>query len=65
MDRLQAVADRKREHYFLNGPMTAADRRARQIKALKPPMAEAAKRGIDATKLMSRWNEQSRRLIWR
>jgi hypothetical protein len=62
IDRLQAVPDLKREHYFLNGPMTEADRRARQIKALKPSVAEAADRHIDPRKLMKRLNDDSRRL---
>jgi hypothetical protein len=46
----------------LEGPMTAADRLARQIKNLKPPVAEAGERGIDVTKLMGRLSAQSRRL---
>jgi hypothetical protein len=59
---LQAVPDLKREHYFLNGPMSEADRRARQIKNLRPPADEAARRGIDLDKLMGRFSEQSRKL---
>lgn len=59
---LPAVPDLKRKHYFLNGPMTEADRRARQIKNLRPPADEAARRGIDLDKLMGRFSEQSRKL---
>jgi hypothetical protein len=62
LDRLQAVLDVKREHHFLNGPMTAADRLARQIKNFKPSVAEVAERGIDVTKLMGRLSAHSRRI---
>jgi hypothetical protein len=59
---LQAIPDVKREHYFLNGPMDAADRLARQIKSLKPPASEAAKHKIDIDKLMARLNDHSRKI---
>ena len=59
---LQAIPDVKREHYFLNGPMDAADRLARQIKSLKPPASEAAKHKIDVDKLMARLNDHSRKI---
>lgn len=51
-----------REHYFLNGPMVKADRLARDIKRLKPDVAEANLRKIDLEKLMRRFHDYSRKM---
>jgi hypothetical protein len=61
LGQLQGIPDLKREHHFLNGAMTIAERLAREIKNLKPPASEATQRGIDPTKLMARLSDHSRR----
>lgn len=62
IDRLEGVPDLRREHFFLNGPMTEADRIGRQLRGLKLPAAEAAKYGINPTELMKRLGDHSRKL---
>jgi hypothetical protein len=59
---LEAVPDLCRETYFLSGPMTDADRLARQVRQLRPSVAEANRRGVDLAALMSRFEQHSRRM---
>jgi len=59
---LQAVPDSKREHHFLNGPMADADRRARQIKSLRPPVADVPEHRVNATKLMKNLSDYSQKI---
>ncbi len=60
--KLEAVPDLRRETYFLShdGPMAKADRTAREIKALRPDAAEAARHNIDPEALMKRLADHSR-----
>jgi hypothetical protein len=51
---LEAVPDLRREADFLNGPMAEADRRGREIKALRPLQSEAALREVRLDELMKR-----------
>jgi hypothetical protein len=59
---LEAIPDLRRETHFLIGPMAEADRLARQIRALRPAPAEAAKLGIDIGSLTKRLEQHSRRV---
>jgi len=59
---LQDVPDLRRVHYLLNGPMTDAERDAREITKLQPNKADAAKLGIDVDRLIARLRDQSARL---
>lgn len=59
--RLQAVPDLLREHHFMNGAMSVAERTARQVKMLKPPPDKAKELGVDAQGLMKRLAEHSAR----
>jgi hypothetical protein len=59
---LERVPDLRRETYFLEGPMTDADRLARQIRLLRPSIAEANRRKVDLGALMKRFEEHSHRL---
>jgi predicted RNase H-like nuclease (RuvC/YqgF family) len=59
---LEAIADLRRETYFLDGPMANADRVARQVKLLRPPQAKAERLQIDSDNLMKRFEQYSRRL---
>ncbi len=58
---LEAVPDLRREAHFLNGPMAEADRRGREIKALRPPPSEAARHGVILDELMRRLASHSHR----
>ena len=60
--RLEAVPDLRRETFFLghDGPMAKADRTAREIKALRPDAAEAARHNVDPEALMKRLADHSR-----
>ncbi|MFC7691821.1 hypothetical protein ACFQY5_21840 [Paeniroseomonas aquatica] len=60
--KLEAVPDLRRETYFLShdGPMAKADRTAREIKALRPDAAEAARHNVDPEALMKRLADHSR-----
>lgn len=58
---LEAVPDLRRESYFLGGPMTEADRRGREIIALRPLAAEAERRGVKLDELMKRLTKHSQR----
>jgi hypothetical protein len=62
LSSLEAVPDLRRESYFLNGPMAAAERLGRQVKSLRPSSAEAEKLGIDPANLMKRLEQHSRRI---
>jgi hypothetical protein len=62
MSSLEAVPDLRRESYFLDGPMTVADRAARQVRQLRPSAVEADRRDIDLAGLMSRFQQHSRRM---
>ncbi len=55
---LEKVPDFRRIDYFLSGPMTDAVRVSKQISALRPSKAEAAKLKIDVEPLMSRLGGQ-------
>lgn len=59
---LEAVPDLRRETYFLSGPMTDADRLARQVRQLRPSAVEANRRGVDSAALISRFEQHSRRM---
>ena len=62
MSAIEDVPELRREHYFLDGPMRDAVRRARDIKGLKPLAAEAALREVDLTSLMKRMHDHARKL---
>jgi len=53
--------DRRRETYFINGPLVAAEMKARQIKALRPDAAEAARLNVNVESLMKRLVDHSRK----
>jgi hypothetical protein len=59
---LEEIPHLSREHYLLSGPIADADRRAREIKKLKPSNEEAELRKIDLSKLMKRFHEHSRKM---
>ena len=62
MSSLEAVPDLRRESYFLSGPMTAADRLAREIRLLRPSVVEAERRRVNPAELMRRFEQHSRRM---
>jgi hypothetical protein len=57
---LSAVPDLRREQHFLDGPMSDADRRARQLKDLKASPDQASRRGVDIGRLMKRLADHSK-----
>jgi hypothetical protein len=59
---LQDVTDLRRPHYFLSGPMTNAEREAKQMAQLRPSKADAARLNIDEDSLLARLRDQSARL---
>ena len=62
MSALEAVPDLRRESYFLGGPMTEADRLARQVKLLRPSQADAERLKVDSDALMRNLGQHSMRL---
>jgi hypothetical protein len=61
LSAMEAVPDLRRATHFLNGSMANADRKGREIKALRPLAAEAAKLGVDGDGL-KRLSKHSHRL---
>jgi hypothetical protein len=59
---MEAVPDLRRATHFLNGAMADADRKGREIKALRPSSSEALKLGVDEDGLMKRLSKHSHRL---
>lgn len=59
ISELSAIPDLRREQHFLDGRMTDADRRARQVKDLKVSLEEASRRGVDVDRLMKRLADHS------
>ena len=57
---IEEVPDLRRDTHFLDGPLVHADRRAREIKGLRPSQAEAERHGIDGNELMKRLLTHSR-----
>jgi hypothetical protein len=58
----KAVPDLRRESHCLIGPMSEADKRAREIKALRPLTREADRHGIKLEELMKRLASHSHRV---
>ena len=59
---IESVPDRLREQAFLDGTMSNANRKGRDVKALRPSTTEAIRHGINLDALMKRMAEQSRKL---
>jgi hypothetical protein len=55
------VTDRRRETYFINGPLVAADMEARQIEALQPDASKAARQNVNVEGLMKHLADHSRK----
>ncbi len=62
MSAIEDVPELRREHYFLDGPMRDAVRRARDIKGLKPLADAAALREVDLMSLMKRMHDHATKL---
>lgn len=59
---LEAVPDLRRETFFVDGPLRAADLKAREIKALRPDPSEAERQNVDVENLMKRLDGHSRKV---
>lgn len=62
IEAIEAVPDLRRETYFIDGPLKAADMKAREIKALRPEVSEAQRQNVDGEALMKRLADHSRKI---
>jgi hypothetical protein len=59
---LEAVPDLRRETFFIEGPLKAADLKAREIKALRPDPKEATRLNVDVEKLVQRLTDHAKKV---